>query len=182
MYTSALLVGLTGLLAPSVLAEPVWLTDYGAARRLGQEGGKPLAVFVGSGKAGWNQLATEGQLSNESRRVLSDKYVCLYVDLGGPDGKRLAGSFELAGGPGLILSDQTGKLQAYRHEGDLADDDLIRSLQKYGDPDVVVLATEDAGLQRTSYYSPEQPPQPAPVYYPPPAYYPSFRGGGGRSC
>jgi hypothetical protein len=183
MYTSALLVALTGLLAPSVLGGPVWQTNYDTARKLGREGGKPLAVFIGSGKAGWNQMITEGQLSNESRRLLSEQYVCLYVDVRSPAGKRLASSFQLEDGPGLVLSDQTGKLQAFRHEGDLADDDLVRSLQRYADPELVVRATEGDGVDRTSYYAPAEQYQPAPVYYPAPAYYyPSFVGGGGRGC
>jgi hypothetical protein len=181
MYTSALLVALNGLFALSVVGEPLWQTDYGTARRLVREGGKPLAVFIGSGKAGWNQLASEGQLSKESRRLLSDQYVCLYIDVSRPEGRRLAGTFELADSPSLVISDQTGKLQAFRHEGDLADEQLLRNLQKYADPELVVRATEGDSVDRASYYPAEQY-QPAPFYYAPAAYYPSFVGGGGRGC
>jgi hypothetical protein len=180
MYTSTLLVALVGLLAPSMLSSPSWQTDYDAARRMGREGGKPLAVFVGSGKAGWNQLVAEGQLSKESSRILSAGYVCLYVDLTATDGNRLAEKLGIGESPSLILSDVTGKLQAYRHEGDLADEDLARCLQKYADPARVVQATEDDAVVRMSYYSADQAQQ-APTYYAPTAYYPSF-GGGGRSC
>jgi hypothetical protein len=180
MYTSTLLFALAGLL-PSMLSTPAWQTDYNTARRLGREGGKPLAVFIGSGKAGWNQLVSEGKLSRESSRILSAGYVCLYVDLTAAEGSQLAEKLGIPDSPSLVLTDVTGKLQAYRHEGDLADDELAQRLQKYADPERLVQATEDDAAVRMSYYSADQVQQ-APAYYSPPAYYPSFGGGGGRSC
>src|SRR5438034_1362095 len=162
MYTSVILVAISGLLVPSTLGVPAWQTSYDGARKLGLEAGKPLAVFIGSGKAGWNRLVTEGQLSNETSRILSADYVCVYLDVAGPAGKRLADAFGVFDGQGLIISDIDCKLQAFRHEGELADDDLAQQLRKYADPERVVRATESTQLEWTSYYSAEQI-QPAPL-------------------
>src|SRR5690242_7708497 len=113
MYTSALMIALfSGLLPPAVVDAPAWQTQYEAARTLGRQGGKPLAVFIASGDAGWNQLLADGRLSKETKRILAAEYVCLYVDVSAADGKQLAAAFAVTSGLGLVISDSRGDLQA----------------------------------------------------------------------
>ena len=163
-----------GLLNSAVLESPAWMTDYDLARKMGREGQKPLAVFVGSGANGWHQVTKEGKLAKESAQILADGYVCVYVDAEQPWGKRLASALELPNGLGLIISDRSGAVQAYYHAGDLANEDLAQHLQRYSDTERVVRTTETDSSQRVSYYPPDR----SAYYYAPP----QFSFGGGRSC
>jgi thiol-disulfide isomerase/thioredoxin len=142
MYPSALLVALAVLLPPVSREAAGWQANYETAQNLVRESRKPLAVFVGSGSAGWNQLLQEGELSKEAGRILATDYVCLYVDVNQTGGKRLAAAFGVTDGPGLIISDASGELQAFRHEGKLAQDALLRHLRKYSDRQRMVRVTE----------------------------------------
>ena len=60
--------------------------------------------------------------------------------------------FELSGGTGLVISDRTGQLQAFRHEGALDGADLKAYLERYGAPERAVTATETHSASRTSLY------------------------------
>jgi hypothetical protein len=182
MYTSILVVALAGILPSLVEQSPSWLTDYQAARNKGRAEKKPLAVFIGSGKAGWNQLAQERLLGKEASRILVSDYVCAYIDTSGAAGKALAKAFEVSDGPGLIISDRTGDVQAFWHEGELAQDALVRQLQRYAEPDRLVRTTETVNSQRRSFYPPVEAPPVVPYYNPAPVFFPSFMGGGGRGC
>ena len=179
MYTSLFIVA---LLAPVVAIpeRPTWLNDYDEARNEARSINKPLAVFLGSGSKGWNQLSKEGQLDNDVQKLLNSSYVCVYIDTKKGTGKSLASAFEISDGPGLVLSDRTGNLQAFRHEGDLSNEDLERQLRKFSDPERVVRVTESKSSEALRYYQP-------PSYSPPlqPGYYPAGTApvrGGGRSC
>jgi hypothetical protein len=153
MYTSIMLVALAGYLPTATVGErPTWLSDYGVARKLGATEKRPVAVVVGSGALGWQKLANDGAIGDEARKALAG-YVCLYVDTAREEGQRMAKAFEMTG-PGLIISDRSGELQAFRHEGALTNRDLVKCLAKYVDPDRVVRATETDINQRTSYYTP----------------------------
>jgi len=155
MYTSILAFALAGFFPPAnSIATPTWLTDYSAAKSLGAKESKPLAVFLGSGSEGWNKLSREGSLSAIAKSVLAEKYICVHIDTGTQKGKSLADAFEIRGGLGIIVSDRTGQVQAFRHEGDLVDSNLIQYLQKYGDPTYVARATESNPGERVSNYSP----------------------------
>jgi Protein of unknown function, DUF255 len=147
MYPSVLLIALfPALLPPAVLDTPVWQTQYEAARHMGHQSSKPLAVFIASGKAGWDQLLEDGTPGQETKRLLATQYVCLYVDVSAAGGKELAAAFAVTGGLGLVLSDPTGDVQAFRHEGKIADLALARCLRKYSNLERVVEATELSGL------------------------------------
>jgi hypothetical protein len=174
MHTSLVLVALA-LLNSAALESPAWMTDYDLARKTGREEQKPLAVFVSSGTRGWHRVTKEGKLANETARILADDYVCVYVDSDAAWGKRLASALELPDGLGLVISDRTGRLQAYHHVGDVANEDLARNLHRYADAERPVRTTETDSSQHVSYY----PPEPPPYYYAPPQ---SFSFGGGRSC
>src|SRR5437773_2118649 len=100
MFTAALL--LLGSLTPGIPESPQWKTDYFAASEQGKEKGRPLALFFGSGKEGWNKLCSDGTLGRTTAQVLADNYVCVYLDATKPQGKRLAADFEIADGLGLV--------------------------------------------------------------------------------
>jgi hypothetical protein len=178
MCTSMFVVAITASLLVTVPQGPKWQTDYYAARERVTEGGKPLAVFIGSGKAGWHNVCQDGKLSEEVSKILASDYVCLYVDVDKPAGRRLAAAFDIAAAEGLVISDQSGRLQAFRHDGNLADEELHRHLRHYADPDHVVVTTETPTVQQFSDYS-----WPSTSYqgYMQPAYYPSFSRGGCRT-
>jgi hypothetical protein len=181
MYSTLMLVALSGVLSSSsLLDEPAWLTDYAAARKQARAVQKPLAVFLGSGKAGWERLSKEGKLEKQAKRVLAGEYVCVYLDTAKAGGRDLASAFEIPNGTGLVISDRTGGLQAFSHEGNLANKDLMNYLKRYAEPERVVQATETNPARRSNYYQPAYQQQWAqPNYYnPPPAFSPMFFGGG----
>lgn len=170
MFTSTLIIAVGGFLVSAVPESPSWQTNYGSAQRLGREAGKPLAVFIGSGKAGWNQIAPGGQLGAEVKQLLARKYLCVYVDTATKTGKQLASEFEMPKGPGLIVSDHAGRYQAFRHQGTLPSEQLLRYLRRYADPKRIVQTTETNPTEQASYS--------VPVYwYYQPIQYGAFSGG-----
>jgi hypothetical protein len=178
MYTSILMLALS--VTPSAdLTSLSWSTDYGTASRQSVAAKKPLAVVLGTGEAGWEKLDREGRLTTEAKGLLADKYVCVYVNTETPSGQRLAKAFEMPNGRGIVISDRTGDVQAFRHEGDLTNRDLVRYLERYADQDREVRITEGTSVQRSSFYAPPAPaPVAAPNYYAPPAgYFPSCSRG-----
>lgn len=144
MYTSLLAIVFTTHLAAAQGADPLtWTRDYAKAQQTGIAQSKPLAVVLGSGAQGWNQLAREGSLNQETQNLLQSHYVPVFLDTATPEGKRLAEAFQIASGKGLILSDRQGQTQAFWHDGDLAGDVLAKQLHQFG-----------PGLaSRTSYYT-----------------------------
>src|SRR4051812_20338495 len=121
MCTSLVLIALTGFwTASATKPEPNWLSEYGTARQQGREEDKPIAVFIGAGEAGWNQVCRDGRLGADVNRLLAQNYVCLYVDTDTAGGRGFASELDIPEGPGLVISSPTGRLQAFRHEGDLA--------------------------------------------------------------
>jgi hypothetical protein len=155
MYTSLVLFALSGFSSPAEMtSSPSWLMDYSLARQQGIDDKKPLAVFVGSGKEGWDKLVRNGALAKEQNKLLATSYVCVYLDTATADGKRLAGLFNLENGPGLIISDHSGKLMAFHHAGDLPAPDLTKYLSRYADPERVVRTTEtNPNSEVRSYYA-----------------------------
>src|SRR5262245_13807064 len=176
MYTSGLLLALAGLLPSTVNREPTWLEDYRQAFGQCKKVNKPLAVFIGSGSKGWNQLSQDRQLNAETKEILSKNYVCVYLDADRKEGRELATAFEMPNRLGIVISDSHGQVQAFRHEGDLRAEELLRRLRRYADPERIVARTEsnpsDEPPAKSYYYT-------TPVYQSPPSYS-SFRSG--RSC
>lgn len=158
MHTSILLFALTSFAAPAEVAEvPSWQNDYAQAQKLGTTEGKPLAIFMSTGKAGYNKLSRDGELEGEVKQLLTAKYVCVYLDTTSEYGKQLASSFEMPTGLGIVISDRTGGMQAFRHEGDLSASALKGYLQRFSDPSLVVRSTvsNPGNEERTSnYYNP----------------------------
>jgi len=148
MY-SVLLLALWGI-APFEREEPAWLMDYALARKLSQTEKKPIAVFVGSGATGWNDLSREGKIGKVNDRLLAKSYVCLYLDMASEEGGRLARAFELRESRGVVISDSKGELQAFRHEGNLPNENLTYYLEFFSNPDLIVLHTETNPPERNS--------------------------------
>lgn len=170
MCTSIVLYVLSGFLVPNpASSDPVWLQEYALARQLGTEQQKPLAVFISSGTSGWEDVSEEGRLGKEVVRVLKENYVCLYVNTENRDGQRLAEALDIPQGPGIVITGAGGRLQAFRHEGELSNRQLARYLNRFADADEDVETTETVPTERRSYYPP-------PVFYYRPA--PAFGGGG----
>jgi hypothetical protein len=160
MYTSIVLVALAGVVAEpgSGSESPSWNSDYTGAARQGQRAHRPLAVFIGRGAKGWDQLSEDGRLNHETRKLLATRYVCVYLDTDRKEGRRLASLFQLGDGPGLVLSDHSGKYQAFRHPGRLSGRDLEANLRTYADPGRTARRTETQGRQEVQsyYYTPTQ--------------------------
>src|SRR5947209_4281896 len=155
MYTSTLLFAL--LSVPGAADMPTWSTNYQTACKESATAGKPIAVFLGTGKAGYEKMARDGgELSAESRRHLASHYVCVYADTSTEAGKRLADAFEMPGGQGLVLSDRTGAVQAFRHEGSLTNVELSAYLERYSG-ERAINTTETANSIRESSF--EAPPK-----------------------
>ena len=172
MYTSMLLVALAGF--PKVadgLEASVWHTDYYQARKLAKTEGKPLAVFVAPGKDAWNKLSRTGKLGKVSEHSLAENYVRVFIDSKTVQGKKLAAELGLETGLGVVISDRSGELMAFHHEGDLANASLGNYLHRFADPNRVVKTTETNPSQYSSYYPAQQPAQQF--------YFGGFGGGGG---
>jgi hypothetical protein len=152
MYTSTLLVAL--LSVPGAADTPTWSSSYTAACKECETAKKPLAVFLGSGKTGYNKVARDGELSPECRRQLASGYVCAFIDTSTESGRRLAGEFEMPSGQGIVISDRGGAVQAFRHEGDLTNADLNAYLERYASG-TAVSTTETIYSARTSFAAPE---------------------------
>lgn len=151
MHTSLILVALLGP-ADTLGTQKqtsTWQDSYSTARQMGRQQDKPLAVFVGNGPAGWKKVAEEGALSEKANRLLSQGYICLYVDRTQPRGERLAESFGVPSGPGLVVSSRDGKGQAFFHAGKLTAPDLETRLAKYAAQ--VVTRTEQLVEPRVSF-------------------------------
>ena len=180
MYTSIVLVALAGSSFAAVPESLQFKSDYSAARKVGKSDRKPLAVFIGSGPKGWEQRTKEGQLSQESQKLLQANYVCVYVDTATEEGKSLARDFEME--EGLVLSDARGENQAFRHSGKLSNSDLESQLKKFSDPERVAVRTETLSREDVRYYQPETSGTAPSGYYAPQAYPSSPFSGSCPSC
>jgi hypothetical protein len=151
---------LTVVLASAVLAgqdtTPTWQNSYGQALQQGSAQRKPLAVVFASGPNNWTHVIRETAPAADVQRLLSEKYVCVYVDTATEAGRKLAQDFGMNGPIGLVLSDRTGSMQAFWSQGSMNSQMLVSYLQKYGDPQVVVTTTEiPSATGRTSLYPPQ---------------------------
>src|SRR4051812_19470731 len=120
MYTALAFVALT---LGNLTTAPTFHSDYLAAKAQVATAGKPMAVFVSSGKAGWESVVREGGFDPAVTKILSEKFVCLYVDASTPTGKSLAAAFQV-GDRGVVLSDRTGTKQAYSAAGAVSQTEL----------------------------------------------------------
>jgi hypothetical protein len=181
MFTTTLAVALAGFMASTMLESPSWHAEYDPAQQAAKKAHKPLAVFVASGKSGWNLISREGELSKDVLQLLAKNYICVYVDTDLKEGNQLAAEFEIPNGLGLVVSDHAGKYQAFHHRGDLSSEQLAGYLRRYANPERIVRATETNTAERVSYYPLES--DLSPSYSQAVPYARGFSAGGsGRSC
>lgn len=154
MYVSLLVVALTTTPAADLERGVRWEDSYTAARREARAQNKPLAVFLGNGADGWRGVLADGKMSDRAQEVLKRDYVPVYLDLSKPADQTLARSFEVTG-PALVLSSRDGQDQAFRHEGEVPQEDLERTLVRYAKPDLEV--TRTATLVSTEARGTEEP-------------------------
>jgi hypothetical protein len=159
----------TSLSTANLSPTPTWLNDYGTAQQRVLAVQKPMAVFVGSGQDGWGKVLKDGIVDPAVKRLLADKYVCLYVDTDTTSGRALANSFEVAS-RGLIISDRKGTSQAYSLSGTLTKAELAQTLDKYADAGQGVRSTETLVREAPAVV------RPVTVSYPAyPTYAPQYR-------
>jgi hypothetical protein len=156
MHTFFLILALT-----AVSPATAWEYNYVSAQQHALEQRKPLVVLFGSGANGWTAIRGDSQPS-EAALLISQHYVCVYVDTSNSAGKQLAQNFDISQNAGLVISDRNGSTQAFWHQGDMEQATLTRYLQKYADPLVVVNTTETVNTVRASYYPPTSGYQAAP--------------------
>jgi hypothetical protein len=129
MGTTSCLVFLVVLC--SLNPAPDWNRDYAQALTRAKAAHKPMAVFIGTGAEGWKALCAEGELSLETRRLLANHYVCVYVDASEARREKLVRSFEAGQSPLVVLSSQNRDYQAYRHAGKVTQANLAEALQRH---------------------------------------------------
>ena len=151
MYTSLVLFALAGS-TPGAEESLSWMKDYHAARKESASQSKPLAVFLGTGKNGHDKVVRDG-LTDRNRQLLA-RYIPVYIDTTTEEGRSMAQQFEMPGGQGIVISNRTGDLQAFRHEGELSNNDLASRLERYADNGHVVSTTDTLGDVRSSFYGP----------------------------
>ena len=103
-------IALTGSLVPAAKPEFQAQTDYGRALKKAADEKKPMAVLIGKGDT-FAKLMTDSGLSAEAKKLLTEKYVCVSVNVDTEAGKTLAGQFQLT--DGLVIS----KLAGGTHQG-----------------------------------------------------------------
>lgn len=131
----------TGISTANLSPTPKWLDDYGQAQERVAVVKKPMAVFVGIGKDGWGSIVRDGGVDPAMKKLLAEKFVCVYVDTETSYGKTLAAKFEVAS-RGLIISDRQGTAQAYSLSGTLTKTELEQTLEKYSDSKADIKSTE----------------------------------------
>jgi len=173
MFTTMAVIALSALTAGNVASAPVWLDDYRVAQAQVGASGKPMAVFVGSGKAGWGSVVGSTALDPAVSKLLSEKFVCLYVDTTTQSGRSLAVALQVAD-RGLVISDKSGRSQAYSASGSVSPVEMQRALIAYANQTEVRTTEVQSGSVITTQAT-------APVAGPAPVYVggPGYMGGSG---
>ena len=180
MITTILaVVALSGSLAPAAKPEFQAQTDYGQALKRAADEKKPMAVLIGKGDV-FAKMMTDAGLSADAKKLLTEKYVCVAVNVETDAGKALAGQFQLT--DGLVISSAGGTHQALRQSGAVSATDLAKHTATYANVTSAPATTATAGtpvVTSTSFYAaPTRPPPAAsaePAGYSPSAAAPTAR-------
>lgn len=160
MHTSVIAIALAGFLAARLPTanspEPEWWRDYSAAQEKGRQKKKPLAVFVGSGSGGYESVSREGRFSDLVKSTLAEKYICVYLDGSVRSAQEMINALDIES-RGLVISDRSGKYQAFHHNGALAQADLAKHLADYANIDTPIRSTVTNSPSRVSYYQSQSP-------------------------
>jgi hypothetical protein len=70
-----------------------WQPTYLQGQKMSVDMKKPLAIAFGSGANGWTKVVRDAAPSAEVTQVLARDYVCVYVDMATPAGKKRAEDF-----------------------------------------------------------------------------------------
>src|SRR5438094_6788851 len=134
----------------------VWKESYFEAPDHGQKVNRPLAVFVGTGATGFQQIVQNGGFSSDVRKILANEYIPVYLDADQAENQRLIRDLGITSKKGLILSDRECGSQAFFHDGTLSETELRSQLWRFADPSIVVRSTATTSSGRYSFY-PAQP-------------------------
>jgi hypothetical protein len=142
MQTSVLFLALMGFGPTGGQPDaPSWLTDYGQAKQQAAAAQKPLVVVLGTGEKGYN-MVVPGGLDSQHNKSLASKYVCVFIDTTTETGKAMRTAFQMPGNVGIVISDVSGRYQAFWHAGTLTNQALAVRLDRYADPNRTYVATE----------------------------------------
>lgn len=133
-----------------------WESSYTQAQEQATTQQKPLVIMFGPGGNGWTKTVRTDGSTPQVQKLLAEHYVCVYLDTDTAYGQRLAQTFQIQGGVGMVIGDRRGTTQAFWHQGELSQENMTHYLTKYADPSLVVNQTETV---RPAYY----PSLPAPV-------------------
>ena len=140
MYTAMAVVALTlSVTSGNIPATPTWLDDYQVARARVADAGKPMVVVISSGQAGWQDVVRDRGFDPAVTKLLADKFVCLYADTTTAKGRLLANALQVR--QGVVISDKSGRSQAFSASGTVSRTDLMSALVRYSD-DREVIRTE----------------------------------------
>lgn len=190
MCTSFSILALAGFLVQAAPPNVVWWRDYTVAQQKGVNEQKPLAIFVGTGPGGYRSLASGEELSEGVKQILADNYICVYLDNASANHTNLIKKLEITKGHGLVLSDRSGAVQAFHHDGQVTEANLLANLRHFATPGVDIRTTisntvptiaptanpATANQRLSYYYDGSSYSVDAPVYRPSysPSYTPSF--------
>jgi hypothetical protein len=150
MHTSLTCLVLVWSSLVSTLPTSVAQRNYSEAREASRLSGRPLVVFVATGKAE-ERASMDGELTPEARKVLSEQYV--YVVLDANADRPLVDALGIRQGSGYVITDRTTDLQAYFHDGKFGQAELVQHLETFSNPNVVVTTTQtNAPIVRYSQY------------------------------
>jgi hypothetical protein len=124
--------------------------NYSEGLALSRQSGRPLVVFVATSTTG-ERASMEGKLTPEARKILAEQYV--YVVLDAKADRALIDAFGIHQENGFVISDRSLQLQAYIHHGAFDSDQLVRLLQQYSAPNLVVATTQSNVVRYSSYPS-----------------------------
>jgi hypothetical protein len=149
-------VALSGPLAPAAKPEFSAQTDYGQAMKVAANEKKPIVVLIGKGDQ-FAKLMADKDLTAEAKKLLTEKYVCVTVDVTTDAGKNLAGQFQMTDG-GLVISSAGGSYQAFRQTGTVTATDLSKQAATYATVSATPNSTTTAGtVSGTTTYVPSNP-------------------------
>ena len=177
MHTSVTCLAVALLLSGAGPDESLVHRSYHQALEAGQRLGKPLAIFVVKGAASYEQTLQEGQTNPELMKVLAEQYVSVVIDAAEAENQALVAALKITKEAGVVISDRKGQVQAYHHDGRIAQSELARNLRQFADPALVVNTTLSNAIEtRFSYYPDARMVQPVyhqPTYQEPRSYQPA---------
>jgi hypothetical protein len=144
MFSSVLLFALASYLTPTaIITTPVsWHNDYTSALDRAVRDKKPVAIIVGTGPKGWQEITKKSEISKEAHDLLDEHFVCVYLDASTERGKKMADALNVGSGPALIIGDRSGTNQAFRYKGSLTNDELSSTLKRFSKVSDVATLTE----------------------------------------